>query len=94
MLFMFHCTDKAGAAEVRAGNRAAHLDYLEAHKEQIFAAGPLLGDDGASMVGSLLVLDFPDKAAAEAFAANDPYAKAGLFETVEIRAWRRVFPKA
>ena len=35
-----------------------------------------------------------DEAAAKAFAANDPYAKAGLFETVEIRAWRRVYPKS
>lgn len=94
MLFMFHCTDKAGAADVRAGNRNAHLDYLEAHKDRIFAAGPLLGDDGNGMVGSLLVIECADKAAAEDFAANDPYAKAGLFEKVEIRPWRRVFPKA
>jgi uncharacterized protein YciI len=94
MLFMFHCTDKAGAGDVRATNRNAHLDYLEAHKDRIFAAGPLLGDDGAAMVGSLLVIECADKAAAEDFAANDPYAKAGLFDKVEIRAWRRVFPKA
>jgi len=93
MLFMFHCTDKAGAAEVRATNRNAHLDYLEAHKDRIFAAGPLLGDDGASMVGSLLVIEFADMAEARAFADSDPYAKAGLFEKVEIRPWRRVFPK-
>lgn len=93
MLFMFHCTDKAGASEVRASNRNAHLDYLEAHKERIFAAGPLLGDDGVAMVGSLLVLEFEDQAAAQSFADNDPYARAGLFETVEIRPWRRVFPK-
>jgi len=94
MLFMFHCTDKAGAADIRASNRNAHLDYLEAHKDRIFAAGPLLSDDGNAMVGSLLLIECADKAAADDFAANDPYAKAGLFEQVEIRAWRRVFPKA
>lgn len=94
MLFMFHCIDKAGAADVRAANRNAHLDYLEAHKDRVFAAGPLLGDDGTSMVGSLLIIEFPDMAAARAFADGDPYSKAGLFETVEIRAWRRVLPKA
>lgn len=45
------------------------------------------------MVGSLLILDFADKAEAENFAANDPYAKAGLFERVDIRPWRKVYPK-
>lgn len=94
MLFMFHCTDKADAVGVRAANRDAHLAYLAGHEDRIFAAGPLLSDDGAAMVGSLLIVDFEDRAAAAAFAENDPYAKAGLFETVAIRPWRRVFPKA
>ncbi|WP_029009447.1 YciI family protein [Azospirillum halopraeferens] len=93
MLFMFHCVDKAGAAEVRSANRAAHLAYLEANADRLFAAGPLLSDDGTGMVGSLLIVDCADRAAADAFAAADPYAAAGLFERVEIRPWRRVFPK-
>lgn len=94
MLYMFHCTDKAGAAEIRASNRAVHLEYLEAHAARLFAAGPLLSDDGTGMVGSLLIVDCVDAAEAQAFAANDPYAKAGLFDSVVIRPWRRVFPKA
>ncbi len=94
MLFMLHCTDKPGSSELRPANRSAHLDYLEAHKDRIFVAGPLLGDDGSSMVGSLLLIECADMAAAKAFADGDPYAKAGLFQSVEIRAWRRVFPKS
>ncbi|MBP2311337.1 YciI family protein [Azospirillum soli] len=93
MLYMFHCTDKAGAAQVRLDNRAAHLAYLESIGERLYAAGPLLSDDGQAMVGSLLIVDCADGAAAQDFAANDPYAKAGLFENVTIRPWRRVFPK-
>ncbi|MBK3735018.1 hypothetical protein GAY29_18295 [Azospirillum brasilense] len=94
MLYMFHCTDKAGAAQVRADNRPAHLAYLEAHTDRLFAAGPLLADDGQGMAGSLLIVECADEADAKAFAANDPYAQAGLFESVEIRAWRRVYPKS
>lgn len=94
MLYMFHCTDKAGASQVRADNRTAHLAYLESNADRIFVAGPLLSDDGQGMVGSLLIVDCADEAAAKAFADGDPYAKAGLFESVEIRAWRRVYPKA
>ena len=43
------------------------------------------------MTGSLLIMDFPDRAGAEAFAADDPYNKAGLFQSVEIKAWKKVF---
>lgn len=94
MLYMFHCVDKDGAAEVRTANRGDHIAYLESHADRLFAAGPLLSDDGAAMVGSLLVVECADRAAADAFAADDPYAKAGLFQSVTIRPWRRVFPKA
>lgn len=93
MLYMFHCTDKAGAGEVRQTNRAAHLAYLEANAARIFAAGPLLSDDGQGMVGSLLIVECADAAEAQRFADEDPYAKAGLFQSVVIRPWRRVYPK-
>jgi hypothetical protein len=44
------------------------------------------------MTGSLLIIDFADRKAAEDFAANDPYNKAGLFESVIIRRWKKVIP--
>lgn len=88
MFFAVICDDKPGALEVRKANRAAHLDYIAA-TGVVAQAGPLLDDDGV-MRGSLLVLDVPDRGAAEAWAADDPYARAGLFERVEIRAWNRV----
>ena len=93
MHFVFHCTDKPDSAALRAANRPAHLAHLERHADAILAGGPLLGEDGASPVGSLLILDFPDRAAAERFAAADPYAKAGLFAAVTITPWRQVYPK-
>lgn len=95
MLFVFYCKDKPGHEEVRKANRVAHLDYLEAHKPQVLAAGPLLAEpvEGSTMIGSLLILDVPDRAAADVFAAEDPYAKAGLFESVNIHPWRKVLPK-
>jgi uncharacterized protein YciI len=93
MHFVFHCADKPDSAALRAANRPAHLAHLERHADAILAGGPLLGEDGTSAVGSLLILDFPDRAAAERFAADDPYAKAGLFAVVMITPWRQVYPK-
>ncbi len=87
-MFVLICRDRPGALEVRKANREAHLAYL-AETGIARLAGPLLDDAGA-MIGSLLAVDAADRAAAEAFAAGDPYAKAGLFESVEILAWRKV----
>lgn len=87
MLFAFICTDKAGAEDVRKANRDAHLAYLAA--SPVVFAGPFLSDDESAMNGSLIVLELEDRAAADAWATEDPYAKAGLFASVEIRAWRK-----
>ena len=92
MLFMILCTDKPGHAAVRADNRDAHLHYLGGFADQVFAAGPTLDDGGAGMTGSLIIMEFEDGAAAEAFSRDDPYARAGLFESVVVRPWRRVLP--
>ncbi|MDX8353005.1 YciI family protein [Cognatiyoonia sp. IB215182] len=88
MRFALMTKDKPGALQTRMDNRAAHLDYV-AETGVVDLAGPFLDDDG-QMCGSLIVLEVPDMAAAEDWAANDPYAKAGLFEEVTLRAWKKV----
>jgi uncharacterized protein len=94
MNFAIYCTDKAGALQTRLDNRPAHVDYLNGLNAEgkLVLAGPTLGDDGKP-TGSIVIVEAEDKAAAEAIAANDPYARAGLFETVEIRGWNWVFNK-
>ena len=95
MHFIIHCTDKPDSANLRAINRPAHIDFIEKHRDRIFVAGPTLTEDGEGMNGSLLVVDFPSLADANAFAASDPYAKAGLFESVIIKPWKMVLePKS
>ncbi|NQU58955.1 MAG: YciI family protein [Rhodospirillales bacterium] len=90
MHFIIHCTDKPGAAQVRADNRPAHVDFLKSHRANLYTAGPTLTEDGEGMNGSLIIVDFPDRAAVETFAAADPYAQAGLFESVVIKPWKLV----
>ncbi len=92
MLYVITCKDKPDCLEVRLANRNRHLEYLSRLEDRVFAAGPTLAPDGETMNGSVLIIDFPDRDAAEGFADADPYAKAGLFESVEIRAWKKVFP--
>ena len=43
--------------------------------------------DGETMVGSLMVMDFPDRGAAKAWLANEPFNKGGLFASVAVYAY-------
>ena len=52
-------------------------------------AGLFLNTD-EKMCGSLIVLDVNDMAAAKVWAENDPYYKAGLFETSTLKIWKKV----
>ncbi|APE45064.1 hypothetical protein BOO69_17830 [Sulfitobacter alexandrii] len=88
MFVVLMAKDKSGAQDIRAENRPAHLEYLKS-TDMVAQAGPLLDDDGA-MVGSLIILDVPDMATADDWAAKDPYAKAGLFAEVTLTRWNRV----
>ena len=92
MRYAIICLDKPDHGHVRAENRPAHLDYLNANLDKIVVAGPMLSDDGERTVGSLLVMEFAGADQARAFADGDPYAKADLFESVAIRPWRQVLP--
>ncbi|MEL6478476.1 MAG: YciI family protein [Pseudomonadota bacterium] len=89
MLYAIICIDKPGALQTRLDNREAHLAHIESADGAIVQAGPFL-DTQDKMCGSLLIMEAEDISAAEAWAAADPYAKAGLFDSVQIRPWKRV----
>lgn len=88
MLIALIARDKPDHLQTRVDNRAAHLAYIE-ETGVVAQAGPLLDQDG-EMAGSLVILDVEDMAAGEAWAAKDPYNKAGLFEAVELITWKKV----
>ena len=94
MLFALICKDKPGHLQVRLDSRPAHVEFLDGLNAAgtLAFAGPFLDADGKPD-GSLVVIDVADRAAAEALAASDPYAKAGLFQSVDIRPWNWVFNK-
>lgn len=87
MLYALYCRDAEGSVEVRRANREAHLAYAR-ENDCIRMAGPMLADDGETMIGSLFVIEVEDLDAVERFRAADPYVKAGLFDRVEIHPFR------
>ncbi|MER8702552.1 MULTISPECIES: YciI-like protein [unclassified Mesorhizobium] len=94
MLFALICKDKPGSLQVRLDTRSDHIAFLEGLNgdKKLGFAGPFLDADGKPD-GSLVVVEAPDLAAAKALSAADPYTKAGLFESVEIRQWNWSFNK-
>ena len=88
MLIALIAKDKPDHLDTRKANRDDHLAYIKS-TGVVAQAGPLLDGDG-QMCGSLVVLDVADMAAAQHWADNDPYAKAGLFASVELIQWNKV----
>ena len=91
MPYLIQTADKPDHEEVRASARSAHLDYLEAHKNEILAAGAMLKDDGSGGYGGVYIIDVEDRMSAEGFIAADPFTKAGLFESVRSSRWRKAY---
>lgn len=91
MQYMILCTDRPDALELRKANRAAHLKYIADAGDKILLAGPCLSDgDAPHPIGSLLVIEAASMTAAELFAKNDPYARAGVFESAKISPFKPV----
>jgi uncharacterized protein len=87
MLFAFHLLDHPDAGALRQRMRPQHKSYLAQVAERIAFAGPLLADDGMTMVGSLLVIDFPDRASALQWQAQEPFTRAGVYSSYAVHAF-------
>ena len=93
MLFAFHLTDRADAGDLRQRVRPEHKAYLGQVAERIAFAGPLLGGDGQTMLGSLLVIDFPNRAEALAWLEHEPFTRAGLYGESRVHAFTNLWPQ-
>jgi uncharacterized protein YciI len=92
MLFAIHAVDRAGALPARLAHYDAHKAFLadtSAFDVAIVMSGPLVADDGATMIGSLLIVEAPDRGAAERFNAADPFHAAGIWERITITGFLR-----
>lgn len=93
MLFSFVLIDKPNSAQLRQRLRPAHKAYLSAVANQVAFAGPLTEDDGQTMLGSLLVIDFPDRDAAHAWIAQEPFMQSGLYGSTAVHAFVNLWPQ-
>jgi uncharacterized protein len=99
MLYAIICEELPGALERRLANRPAHLARLQALQDagRLILAGPHPSIDAenpgaAGFSGSLIVAEFASREAAIAWAAEDPYALANVFASVNVKPFKKVFP--
>jgi uncharacterized protein YciI len=91
MIYILHLIDKPGGLPLRLQVRPEHKAYLAAMADRIAFAGPLTTDDGQTMIGSLLAIDFDSREAAQAWLANEPFTKAGLYASVNVHAFTNLW---
>ena len=92
MLFSVHALDNPNSAAKRQAVHAEHVAHLKSAKDfgvTVTVGGPLVADDGKSSIGSLMVIEVADRAAAEKFNRADPFHKNGVWAKVEIQRFDR-----
>ena len=86
MLFVITAIDKPRSLELRMATRQAHFEFINA-TDIAKLGGPFLNADG-QMIGSMIVIEAADIDAARQWHASDPYVKAGLFASSDVRPWK------
>ncbi|MFQ6024348.1 MAG: YciI family protein [Acidiferrobacterales bacterium] len=89
MPFLIYALDKPDMHVTRERVREAHRQHLQSQGRRILAAGALLDDDNATVIGGITLLDTEDRATAERFAYEDPYETVGIRKETRVVRWRQ-----
>ena len=99
MLYAIIGTDSENSLQKRLAVRPQHLKRLQALQDdgRLLLAGPVPAIDAddpgaAGFSGSMIVAEFDSLEAATAWADADPYVTEGVFSSVLIKPFKKVFP--
>jgi uncharacterized protein YciI len=100
MYYVILGTDVAGSLEKRIAARPEHLARLTQlqDKGRLLTAGPLPAIDSddpgdAGFTGSIIIAEFESLSAAQQWAEKDPYMEAGVYTSVSVKPYKKVFPQ-
>ena len=85
MQFVITAYDGAGMLDKRMEVRPQHLEGMKKLGKHIVCAGGLL-DEEKKLKGSVLVVEFEDRAAVDEYLENEPYVKAGVWENITVES--------
>lgn len=99
MLYVFICEDKPQSLALRKAHRPEHLARLQTlqNEGRLIIAGPNPAVDNsdpgeAGFTGSIVIAEFTDLAAAQAWADAEPFLKHGIYERVTVKPFNQVLP--
>ncbi len=93
MIYTFVLLDRSDGQALRTRVRPEHRAYLAKVADRMAFAGPLLADDGTTMIGSLLAIDFASRDEAKVWLDDEPFTRAGLYASVSIYAFSNLWPQ-
>lgn len=98
MYYSFVCQDVPDSLEKRLSVRPEHIARLEALRDEgrLLTAGPNPAIDGEDpgpngFTGSIIIAEFDSLEAAKTWADADPYLAAGVYESVTVKPYKKVF---
>lgn len=98
MLYVIYAEDIADSLEKRLSVRPAHLARLQLLRDEgkLLTAGPMPAVDSnepgaAGFTGSTVIAEFESLEDALAWAQADPYVAAGVYKTVSVKPYKKVF---
>ncbi len=99
MLYAFISQDVENSLTARLEARPDHVKRLQQLKQQgrLILAGPHPAIDNsdpgpAGFTGSLIVAEFECLSDAQAWADDDPYVHAGVYQSMTVKPFNRVLP--
>ena len=98
MLYVIYAEDIADSLEKRLSVRPAHLARLQLLQDEgrLLTAGPMPAVDSnepgaAGFTGSTVIAEFESLEVAKAWANDDPYIAAGVYQNVSLKPYKKVF---
>ena len=83
MQVLIKAYDGEGLLERRMEVRPRHLENMGQVNGKVICAGDLLDDEG-KMKGSVMIMEFTDKAALDVYLSSEPYIIEHVWEKIEV----------
>lgn len=99
MWYVFICEDNPNSLALRKQTRGAHLERLQTldDEKRLLVAGPCPATDSmepgdVGFTGSIVIADFLSLDEAQAWADDEPYLAAGVYQSVTVKPFKKVLP--
>jgi len=92
VLFAIRFRDKQNSSHLRAEHLAAHIAWLDQHRDSILVGGSIRDEPSQNPIGGLWIVETQGREDVEALIETDPFWQIGLRESVEILHWSKAFP--